>query len=255
MSLNDVKETDLHAPVAGWLTEKGCEVQAEINDIDVLGVFIEESETLTIGVELKKTLNLEVIAQAVQRQKVCDVVYIAVVKQKGLLRKTRFKRSVEVLKRLNIGLLLIDFSANEISLDTYISPDYPAETRKYKKPTPKLKKKLLKEFNQRELSVNVGGSTRKKQMTAYKETCYEIAKQIATLGIAAPKDIINVALTSSQKSQVLTRNYYGWFEKIARGQYKLTPEGYLALEAFEILVTEAKLGKVVKCDKKNKEAK
>merc|ERR1711879_646359 len=108
-ALSNYKETDLHGPIALWLESQGCSIQAEVKDIDLLGVY---KEDLSIAVELKKTLNLEVLGQAVERQTRADVVYIAVIEQ--MKRKKRFKATVDILKRLNIGLLLIDFKTKDV---------------------------------------------------------------------------------------------------------------------------------------------
>ena len=62
-------ETDLYSPVKKLLTEMGYSVKAEIMDADVFGVKGEE----TIAVELKLSLNLDVIVQAALRQKVAYI--------------------------------------------------------------------------------------------------------------------------------------------------------------------------------------
>jgi hypothetical protein len=226
------KETDLHAPVAKWLENQGCHVQAEVKDIDLVGIYKEE---LSIAVELKKNLNLEVIGQAVERQTRADVVYIAVIEQKQMKRKKRFKSTVNILKRLNIGLLLIDFLENDLPavVTPYLLPDYPCDTKRLKRPVASKKKKMLEEFKARKLSVNTGGSTRQKTMTVYKENMYEMARQIQQLEIAAPKALLIEGMNASAVRNALQKNYYGWFVRVERGKYQLTALGKKALEDFE----------------------
>jgi len=231
-SLSNYKETDLHDPIAEWLENQGCKVQAEVKDIDLLGVY---KDDLTIAVELKKQLNLEVLGQAVERQTRADVVYIAVIEQRQMKRKKRFKTTVAILKRLNIGLLLVDFNekGSPAKVTEHLSPDYPCDTRKIKRPAPSKKRKMLKEFNERKLSVNTAGSTRKKTMTVYKEQMYELARQIRHLEIAEPKRLALEGMSSAAVRNALYKNYYGWFERVSRGKYQLSSEGMQALEAFE----------------------
>ena len=67
-------ETDLYMPVKTLFENMGYSVKAEVLDADVLAV----KDGETVAIELKLSLNLDVIVQAALRQKVADKVYIAV---------------------------------------------------------------------------------------------------------------------------------------------------------------------------------
>ena len=87
-------------------------VKAEIENCDVVAMKKssddEENYPPTI-VELKLSLNLNVILQAVDRLLLSPVVYIGVPHNCGALKKQR-KRIIKLLKMLGIGLLVIEIA-------------------------------------------------------------------------------------------------------------------------------------------------
>ena len=76
-----MKETDLYLPLKKFLEKQGYEVKAEVENCDVVAVKVpagnEKAQPPTI-IELKLSLNLEVILQAVDRLILSPVVYIGV---------------------------------------------------------------------------------------------------------------------------------------------------------------------------------
>ena len=68
------RETDLYEPVAEYLRSLGYEVRGEVRSIDLVARKGKE----IIAVELKLAMGLDLILQAVQRQKSTDSVYVAV---------------------------------------------------------------------------------------------------------------------------------------------------------------------------------
>ena len=69
-----VYETDLYKPIQNYFIQRGYEVYGEVKNCDVTAVKGEE----IIIVELKRSFNLGLLMQAVQRQKVSELVYVAV---------------------------------------------------------------------------------------------------------------------------------------------------------------------------------
>ena len=94
-----LKETDLYDPVRKHLEHLGFTVNGEVLHCDVTAI----KDDLLVVVELKKNLNLEVILQAVQRQKAADLVYIAVFKKGRELLTKRWKNICHLLRRLELG--------------------------------------------------------------------------------------------------------------------------------------------------------
>jgi hypothetical protein len=66
-----------------------------------------------------------------------------------------------------------------------------------------------------------------KRMTAYRQDALRCAAHLAQASPAAPKDM---AGQIPRAGVILQADHYGWFERIARGQYALTPKGLLALQ-------------------------
>ena len=61
---DEMKESDLYLPLKRFLESQHYEVKGEVNDCDVLAV---RGDEVPVVVELKLTLNLDVVLQAVGR--------------------------------------------------------------------------------------------------------------------------------------------------------------------------------------------
>ena len=99
-----MKESDLYPPLKLFLESQKYEVKGEVQDCDVVAVRGKEPPVV---VELKLTLNLDVVLQAVDRQALTPNVYIGVPNQSKNLIKRR-KRIVKLLRMLGLGLIVID---------------------------------------------------------------------------------------------------------------------------------------------------
>ncbi|WP_051287280.1 DUF2161 family putative PD-(D/E)XK-type phosphodiesterase [Paenibacillus taiwanensis] len=101
-------------------------------------------------------------------------------------------------------------------------------------PKPKVRaarqSKLLREFGERSGDYNVGGSTKRPLMTAYREKALRLASALAD----GPNQPVRLREQSGvgDAATILRHNYYGWFERIKRGVYTLTPAGTAALELY-----------------------
>ena len=86
----------------------------------------------------------------------------------------------------------------------------------------------------RSADYNVGGSNRTKIMTAYKENCIQIACYLEHFGSLSPKDLKEKG-TGSKTSSILTKNYYGWFERVKRGVYVISEKGKEEVKEYQAL--------------------
>ncbi len=205
-----MNETNLYEGVKKYFESLGYLVRAEVKDIDVCAI----KGDLLIGVELKKNLTVDLLVQGVLRQKLCDLVYIAVPRPKRFKKNRDFSNTLHLLRRLELGLLFVDVEngdAEEILEPAYFNLD------KARSAAIKKRKALLKEIKGRSLSLNQGGSSRTRLMTAYREESLKTVALLLEKGSVAPKDLKELGL----KSSILRDNYYGWFKKIARGTYVL----------------------------------
>ena len=205
-----MEEKDLFPIIEKRLTELGFIVKAEVNHVDVMA--IKEDKTLII--EMKNTLTLSLIYQGIERQKLTDSVYLAVLKPSDKTLKSRtFREKKAIIKRLGLGLILVDTKNESLS---YI---LDANANTFRKDSKK-RKKLHQEFNLRQNALNQGGVTKTKIITAYRELALRILDYLKD-GEQPLKDI--VAHTKEMKAtRVLNDNHYGWFKRVSRGIYALS---------------------------------
>lgn len=222
-----MKETDLYQPVKELLIAQGFIVKAEIKDIDILG----SKDDYFCAVELKTKLSIKLIYQAIDRQKIVDQVYIALPKSSIKIRSSAYKNLTYLLKRLEIGLILVDQHQAEVVLEASIY-DMEKSRARYKK----RKQQTLKEFKLRKYSSNIGG-TKDKKITRYKEQVIMIASYLIEHPNASPKEIkehTNINKTAS----ILQKNYEGYFERVSRGIYKVKDDKIEAIKKLKNMLKE-----------------
>jgi len=216
---DNMEESELYIPVKTLLESKGYQIKAEVKDIDVFGV----KENHTIAVELKTSVSLKLIYQAIDRQKMCDKVYIALPKTALKSHRANLRDFVYLLKRLDIGLI----SVSPTGATLFMESD-GFDMIKSRNQSKNKKKALLKEFSLRESNDNIGGMKGKK-MTHYREKVMKIARYLYEFKEKSPKEI--KAFTGIQDTPaILQKNYYLWFKKVDRGIYTLSLMGEKAIE-------------------------
>ena len=113
-----MQEIDLYPAVKHFLTQQGYEVKGEVQHCDVIAVRGDEP---VVVVELKLSINMTVVLQAVDRLQISDTVYIGVPKGIGVLKKQR-KQIVKLLRMLGLGLMVIDPAAALGGVDVWCDP-------------------------------------------------------------------------------------------------------------------------------------
>ncbi|WP_413700814.1 DUF2161 domain-containing phosphodiesterase [Psychromonas sp. KJ10-10] len=210
-----IQESDLYIPIKNHLENLGFEVKGEIKNCDIVA---QKGDQLIV-IELKLNLNITLLLQAVERFSVADIVYIAIPKQCSLYRK-QGKQVKKLIKRLGIGLIIVDIQTTSQYVEVVFDPqDYIPRKNKRKQDA------LLKEFNQRIGDTQKGGATRAKAgLTAYRQRCIRVAEYLLTHPTAKGAEI-KKAIGEEQASGYLQKDYYGWFEKVERGVYKISVKG------------------------------
>ncbi|WP_077212059.1 DUF2161 domain-containing phosphodiesterase [Bacillus dakarensis] len=214
-----LKEADLYKPVQRYFVREGYEVYGEVKDCDVAAV---KDDELVI-VELKLTLSVDLLIQAAKRQKLTDKVYIAIPKPKHRMNSRQWTDKCHLVKRLELGLILVSFPGNRTKADILFHPA-PFKSSQSKARNKFKRESLMKEINGRSADYNIGGSSKTKIMTAYKENCIKIACYLDYFGNLSPKALKELG-TGIKTSSILTKNYYGWFERVKRGVYQITEKG------------------------------
>lgn len=214
-------EKDMYKSLKEHLNNHGYKLKAEVLNTDITAIKDDE----VIIIEMKKVLNTRLMYQGCKRQRICDYVYLAIPEPTNKNQKsTLFIEKVHILRRLHLGLIFVNIEKDKVV--TFLDPkNYALRQNKIKK------RRLLKEFEQRVTSLNVGGVTKTKIITAYREKAIIIASYLSKEPVKL-KDL--KTMTNIDKcSSILQKNFYGWFERIERGTYSLTEVGYEGLKKYE----------------------
>jgi hypothetical protein len=214
-----VQEIDLYKPIQTYFVREGYEVYGEVKDCDMVAV---KDEELVI-IELKLNLTVDLLIQAAKRQRVTDKVYVAIPKPKHRLNSKRWTDKCHLIRRLELGLIVVSSPGTRGKAEIVIHPT-PFNHRKSIGQSKLKRKAIMKEINGRSADYNIGGSNRTKIMTAYKENCIQIAYYLRDFGPLSPKVLIQMG-SGKNTSSILTKNYYGWFERIKRGTYVISEKG------------------------------
>ncbi|CAH1205120.1 hypothetical protein PAECIP111892_02630 [Paenibacillus auburnensis] len=269
-------ETELYAPLKAFFERQGYSIKGEVRTCDLVG--LREGEELPLIVEMKKTFNLALLLQGVERLRLSPNVYLAVERvrdKKGAVNQ-RWGELSGLCRRLGLGLITIVFYKTKAPLVEVLAEpgDAPPQIRS----GARRREKLLYEFRERSGDYNTGGSTRVKLVTAYREKALRVALALqaaeaeAALGLldgrakrsrapkagaAAPAEgpaaaQARAGITPAElrrrsgvpgAAAMLQRNYYGWFTRVNRGRYLLTPAGTAALLEYAA-ITEVSAGKL-----------
>ncbi|HBK86559.1 MAG TPA: hypothetical protein DDZ53_11065 [Firmicutes bacterium] len=234
MKQQKISETDLYPPVRDFLLALGYDVQAEVDGCDVVAKL---GEQLLI-VELKLSFNTTLLVQATDRQRMADLVYVALPRPTSRAWRQRWPGYQHLLRRLELGLMLVSFGTNPPLVEVVFDPK-PFSQRHQKK----RRQRVMAELAGRSRAYNQGGSNRRKLMTAYREAALIIAKHLALAeGPLSPKALRDSG-ASRKTGDILYGNYYGWFTRIDHGLYTLSDAGRLALTEYKDIVEQLPIKK------------
>jgi hypothetical protein len=208
-------ETSLYPAVKAFLEDQGFTVKGEIRGCDVVAVRGDDPPVLVIC-ELKAAFTLELVLQGIERQRTADEVWLAVAAtRKGRDRDARAHR---LCRMLGFGLLAVSPARQHVEIVAHPEPYKP-------RPNKPERKRLLTEHAKRRGDPTQGGATRQPIMTAYRQQALDCAAALRE-GPKKPRDLKPLA---PDAAAILQRNVYGWFERVARGVYRLTAPGEAAL--------------------------
>ncbi len=208
-------ETSLYAPVKRFLEAQGFDVKGEVCGCDLVAKRGDEPPLLVVA-ELKLSFSLELVLQAVDRLRAADQVYLAAL---GTRRgRDQDKRVPRLCRLLGVGLLTVDPRLGTVTV--------LAEPGPYR-PRPNLSKRrgILAEHGLRRGDPTPGGAARQPVMTAYRQRALACAAAMRG-GPKRPRELRSLA---EDAAPILLRNVYGWFERVEKGLYRLTPAGVLAI--------------------------
>ena len=231
------KEAELYEPLKQFWEAQGYTVKGEVGKCDLVAMRGDEPP---IVVELKLSLNLSVLLQAVDRTALSDHVYVAVPEPSGgrnsLLRKSR-KSINRLFRMVGLGLITVGMRAPRGKakatprIEVIIEPA-PYQPRK----NSKRQRQLQREFAARKGDFNQGGTPARERMTAYRQDALLCADYLHQHGPSSPA-AIKQATGIDRARAILYDNVYNWFERPARGTYALTAAGTQALRDYAAVVT------------------
>lgn len=213
-----IKETDLYPAIKALFEGQGYEVKGEIGAADVVARRGKEDPVV---VELKTGFSITLIHQAIERQAITDIVYIAIAKGSGKRFEKSLKQNIALSKRLGIGLITVRMRDQLVEVHLDPAPYTPRKM-------PRRKAKLLREFDQRVGDPCVGGSSKRTLMTAYRQKALRCAMYLNDNGATRAAEVAR-STDNTKARTLMAKDHYGWFRKVDRGVYDLTKASAAAL--------------------------
>jgi hypothetical protein len=208
-------ETALYAPVKRHLQHLGFEVKGEVCGCDLVGLKGDDPPLVVVG-ELKLGFNLDLVLQGIDRSAACDEVWLAV-RLSGRRARERDPRVRKLCRLLGFGLLgVLACGRVEVLVE-------PVAWRPRR--DPRRRSRLVDEHRRRRGDPAAGGTSGVPIMTAYRQQALACAASLA----AGPRRTAEVRTAVPEAPKILLRNVYGWFFRVERGVYGLTPAGCAAL--------------------------
>ncbi len=209
-----LRETALYPGVKAFLEGQGYDVKAEVGACDVVGVRGQDDPVI---VELKTGFSLSLFHQATARQTISDDVYIAVPRTSGKRGLKSLSDNKALCRRLGLGLITVRLRDDLVEVHLDPAPYRPRKS--------KLRKgRLLREFARRVGDPNQGGQTRVGLVTAYRQDAVRCACYLRENGPSKGAQVAK-AVNVPNATRLMADDHYGWFERVEKGIYALTPKG------------------------------
>jgi hypothetical protein len=209
-------EVALYPPVKAFLEGLGFTVKGEVRGCDVVATRPGAGSPIVVIAELKQSFSLELLLQAADRLALADEVWLAVTATRR--GRDRDRRAHKLCRMIGVGLLAVDLRRSRVEVLVEPAPYRPRLNARRRG-------LLMSEFTRRRGDPMAGGSTRRPMMTAYRQQALDVAAALRD-GPLRPRDI---RPTAPGAGRILAANVYGWFERVQRGLYRLTPNGAQAL--------------------------
>ena len=211
------KESTLYNPIKHFFTARGYTVHGEVLGCDVVA----EKDGCLVVVEMKTQFSLKLLYQAIDRQQGADNVFVCIPRPASF-SPNAVKGMLAIVKRLSLGLMTVALDSPLQTVDIIV---YPGGT----KTSQKNRARLEAELSGRSNDLNTGGAAGAKINTAYRERAVHLACVLEKNSSLSLARLVREYGFSKDIGAMLRRNYYGWFERAARGVYGLSAQGKQAL--------------------------
>src|SRR5690606_4022032 len=138
-----MKEARLYGPVKEFWTARGYTVRGEVAGCDLVAHRDEE----LVVVELKKSMNLTLILQGIDRKAITERVYLAVPAPKNP-RRSQWVKTVRLCRMLGLGLLMVRIGPRGARVEVACEPG-PYKPRLH----PRRRRLPVEEFTRRSRGV------------------------------------------------------------------------------------------------------
>lgn len=227
-------EKDLFLPIKGYFESFGYVCDGEVRDIDL---YMEKGDE-AVAVELKQTLDFRALQQAALRQKLVERVFIGTFRPKDMFSHA-FRDKLYVLKRLGIGLIVVSEKTGMVEI---VSEPVVSELSAFQRRNKGKKEALSSEFKKRKVKKNVGGVHGTKLITGYRENALTVLDALTEMNGEGKASDIKKLTGIENARDIMYANHYGWFESMGNGIYKVSDDGYAALEEFEEVLMNLRKG-------------
>lgn len=210
MNMTKPREADLYPPIKAHLTALGYDVKGEVGAADIVAM----KDGVPLVVELKLGFSLALFHQGIARLAVSEAVYLAV--PAGGQRKALLA-NVSLARRLGLGVMTVRLRDGLVEVLADPGPYTPRKS-------PKKAQRLKKAFGRLKGDPNAGGATRHGLVTGYRQDALACARFLAVHGPSTGAKIKDWAEVP-QATRIMADDHYGWFSRVTRGVYDLTPAG------------------------------
>ena len=135
---------------------------------------------------------------------------------------------MKLLKELNLGLFIVYLLKKNNIVENILTP-------KLKSKNNRKKELMIKEFKGRKGNFNNAGVSKRKIMTSYKQDSLIVLNLLNIIERSSSSYLIKEGAPKKTQS-ILYKNFYGWFTRVSRGLYEISPEGKQALEDFSDII-------------------
>lgn len=212
----EIKEKDLFPPLKLFFEELSFEVDGEVKNCDLVA---KKDEHIVI-VELKKSFQLKLVYQAIDRQSITEYVYVAIPRPPKGQHTKQWKDMLKLLKRLELGLITVALDSPVKTVEILLEPSESVAWKNRKK-----REKVSKEFVNRKLKDTIGGTNKEKILTAYREKALEMACVLMIVGEPIALKSLREMGFGKEYTPVLSGNAYEWFTRVSKGVYTLSDDG------------------------------
>ena len=221
-------ETDLYAPVKALLEAHGYVPKGEIRGCDIVAIGPapeDGTDPPMVVVEMKRTVSLTALLQAVDRFALTESVYLAVPAPDAGGRITPYTpRLHRLCRRLGLGLIAVERVRGGAIAVPVLDPNPPGTGPRRNRARAAL---VRREHARRLGDPNRGGTPgRVRLITAYRQAALRCAAALRDAGGGPlPVRAVRKAAAAEEAGRILYRNVYGWFEPVGRDRYRLTAAG------------------------------